>query len=472
MKISNKDLIISYLSYFMKFGASLILTPLVVYFLPEQELGLWYTFASVAYIVDLMDLGFSPNLIRNLSFAWSGAKNITKEGVPSEYNTDGTPNYPLFGTVFNTCKIFRMILAGVSLIVMLTIGTMYIKYTVRDYPDTNYFLPWIIYVVAIICNYFFSHWAIALRGIGRVAEGQQASLIGKIAHLIMATVFLFSGLQLVGVCLSYFLSSLVVRSLAMYSFFKNGLRRKELREYTKVYNKDEFFNTLKIVWYNAKKSAINSISTAIVSQVGVLLCSGLLGVVATASYGLCNQIFTTTIAMGRVANNIFVPKYSDLRLHRKIEELKKYYSLAEVVYWGICVLVMVAACTVGVPIIQFVKPGMILEIPMMLLIGLTFYLEGESQMNMEVISTANSIPYVKASVVTSIMVVVANYVFLRFTSLGIYGILLSKLVVQAAYMDWKWPHVVHKDLDLSYIKIIKLGFKSAVDFLVKKNKLG
>lgn len=453
----------------MKFGASLILTPLVVYFLPEQELGLWYTFASVAYIVDLMDLGFNPNLIRNLSFAWSGATNLTKEGVPEDYNKDGKPNLILFGIVFNTCKIMRMLMAGLSLAVMLTIGTVYISHTMRDYPDTQYMIPWVLYTVAIASNYFFGHWAAALRGIGRIAEGQQAILVGKIAHLLMSAIFLFSGMKLTGLCLSYLLSALIERNLARYSFIKKGLNKNELKKYTSNCNRNEFLNTLGIVWYNAKKSAINSIATAVVSQVGVLLCSGLLGVVTTAAYGLCNQIFTTTIAMGRIANNIFTPKYSDLRLHRKLDELKRFYSLAEVVYWGICVFIMVAACTVGIPLIQYVKPGIVLEIPMMLLIGFTYYLEGESQMNMEVISTANSIPFVKASVITSVMVVVANYGFLRFTSLGIYGIILSKLLVQSVYMNWKWPHIVHKELELNYLKIIKTGIKAGVDFITKKS---
>lgn len=468
IKVSNKDLIISYLSYFMKFGASLLLTPLVVFFLPEQELGLWYTFASVAYIIDLMDLGFNPNLVRNLTFAWSGATTLIKEGVPEKYHEDGSPNLLLFGIVFNTCKVLRMIMAGLSLLVMLSIGTVYINHTMKNFPETNYMIPWVLYSFAIGSGYFFGHWSSALRGIGRIAEGQQAVLIGKVAHLIMSAIFLFSGMGLTGLCLSYLFSALVERSLARYSFLKYGLDKEKLKKYTKGCSRKEFFATLSTVWHNAKKSAINSIATAVISQIGVLLCSGFLGVVTTAAYGLCNQIFTTTIAMGRISNNIFIPKYSDLRLHRKRDELKKYYSMAEVVYWSICIVVMIAACTIGIPLIQWIKPGIMLEIPMLLLIGITYYLEGESEMNMNVISSANSIPFVKASVITSVMVVLANYVFLRFTAFGIYGIILSKLLVQAVYMDWKWVYVVHKDLDLNYAQITKIGLKAGIGFILKK----
>lgn len=468
IKVSNKDFIVSYLSYFMKFGASLLLTPLVVYFLPEQELGLWYTFASVAYIIDLMDLGFNPNLTRNLTFAWSGATALTKEGVPESYNKEGKPNLNLFGIVFNTCKILRMMMAMLSLIIMLTIGTVYINHTMRDFSGTNYIIPWIIYSMAIGCNYFFGYWASALRGIGCIAEGQQAILLSKVVHLSLSAIFLFWGFGLTGLCFSYLMSGLAERTFARHSFLKQGLSKKEIKRYTQNCSHKEFFETLSIVWYNAKKSAINSISTAIISQVGVLLCSGILGVVTTAAYGLCNQIFTTTIAMGRIANNIFTPKYSDLRMHKNYDELRKYYSIAEVVYWGICIVVMVAACTLGIPLIKIIKPGVVLEIPMLLLIGVTHYLEGEAQLNMNVISTANSIPFVKASVITSIMVVVANYVFLRFTRLGIYGIILSKLLVQAAYMDWKWVHVVHKDMKVNYLLITKIGLKAGLGF-IKRN---
>lgn len=462
IQVKTKDLFISYLSYFLKFGTSMILTPLIVYFLPSQDLGLWYTFASIAYIVDLIDMGFNPNLSRNMTFAWSGAKQLVKEGVPERGNTTGEPNYKLFGIVFKTCRLMRLLMAIVAGIILLTIGTWYVFFTMRDYIPENYMAPWIIYTAAIVLNYFYGHWPTALNSIGCIAEGQKAVLYSKVSQLFFSILFCFGGWGLTGVCLAYFLSGWVERFYAIYKFFQLGLCKNELILYTRDVEKSDYIYVLKIVWHNAKKSALNSIATAIISQVGLILSSGLLGVVTTAGYGLCNQIFTTTIALGRIGNTTFVPKYSHMRLHNDYEGLRRYYSLAETCYWGICISVMLVSCTVGIPLIKFIKPDIILDLQMVLLIGITFYLEGNAQLNMTMIATANIIPYVRASVLTSVGVVLTNFLFLKFTDLGIYGIIISKLLVQAAYMDWKWFAQVLFDLKLSVLDIFKLGLQFGV----------
>lgn len=465
IQIKSKDMIISYVSYFLKFGTSVILTPLIVYFLPSQDLGLWYTFASIAYVVDLIDLGFNPNLSRNLTFAWSGAKELVREGVPANKNEDGSPNYELFGIVFKTCRLMRQIMSALSAVALLTAGTAYVLHTMRNYDATSYLLPWLIYTAAIVCGYFYGYWSVALNAIGKIAEGQKAVLYSKISQLLFTTIFLFAGMGLNGVCLAYFACGWVQRFYAIYMFHKCGLNKAQLKKYTSNVKKEDYFDVIKIVWYNAKKSAINSIATAVISQVGVLLSSGLLGVVTTASYGLCNQIFTTTIALGRIANTTFVPKYAYLRLQNDYHNLRRYYSLAETCYWGICCAMMVAMCVGGIPLVNYFKPDMQLEYQMVILIGITFYLEGNAQLNMTMIDTSNNIPYVTASVITSVGVVLSNFVFLKFTNWGIYGIIISKLLVQLAYMDWKWAVMVLSDLKLSCVMMFRYGVSFGVSIL-------
>ena len=78
INIGKQDVIWSYLGTFFRVSTNILLLPLLVYFLTQEELGLWYVFASVAQLVVLFDFGFAPTFARNISYIWSGASQVKK----------------------------------------------------------------------------------------------------------------------------------------------------------------------------------------------------------------------------------------------------------------------------------------------------------------------------------------------------------------------------------------------------------
>ena len=79
INIGKKDALWSYLGVIFRFGANLIVLPLVLKFLTDEELGLWYVFGSIGALVDLLNFGFAPSIARNISYVWCGATNLKKE---------------------------------------------------------------------------------------------------------------------------------------------------------------------------------------------------------------------------------------------------------------------------------------------------------------------------------------------------------------------------------------------------------
>ena len=73
IKVGKRDIIWSYLGSFFQYCTSLIILPLILSNILEEELGLWYSFASIGTLVTYLDFGFSTTLVRNITYAWSGA---------------------------------------------------------------------------------------------------------------------------------------------------------------------------------------------------------------------------------------------------------------------------------------------------------------------------------------------------------------------------------------------------------------
>ena len=131
IKIGRKDLVWSYLGYFLQICSNVILLPLILANITSTELGLWYTFTSVGILVNLLDMGFSPTLTRNITYAWSGAKDIQKEGA--EISSDNSePNYLLLNNILYACKKINMTISLMAILVLLFAGTPYIIYVIRS----------------------------------------------------------------------------------------------------------------------------------------------------------------------------------------------------------------------------------------------------------------------------------------------------------------------------------------------------
>ena len=79
-----------------------------------------------------------------------------------------------------------------------------------------------------------------------------------------------------------------------------------------------------------------------------------------------------------------------------------------------------------------------------------------------VISTENKIPYVVPSLVSGGVIVLLTFIALKFTTLGLLGVVLVQGIVQAAYNNWRWPLWVFRELDMSISEFYGTGFDSII----------
>ena len=93
IKISKKDIIWGYIGQFFNIAAGFITLPLILHMLTTEEIAMNYLMLSVSTLVALMDFGFTPQINRMVSYVYSGANSLNREGLIEEQSKE--INYPL-----------------------------------------------------------------------------------------------------------------------------------------------------------------------------------------------------------------------------------------------------------------------------------------------------------------------------------------------------------------------------------------
>ena len=329
INIAKKDIYWSYLNYGANVLSNMIILVVAIVILPEKELGMWYTFQSVGAIVQLIDFGFLPCITRNISFAWVGAKELRKNGIPTQ---TGDTNFALLKLLIYSSKYIYMFLSIFVLLIGGIIGTGYIL-TISEEINLNYLLiSWLVYVLSLICNIYFGYWAGCLQGVGAIKENNEAKVISFITLIIVTIVFLYCSFGLMAMAGGYLISGIVYRLIAKYKFSKQkGVRENEVLHNEK-FSKSDVASIIKIIWPNSWRLGINSISTYLITQGNTLLCSGFLGLSATATYGLSLQICTAIITIAKILMTTYQPQLIELNLKQDKGKIRSLLGMIIAAY--------------------------------------------------------------------------------------------------------------------------------------------
>ncbi len=94
MNISKADLFWNYGATFMRVASGVIVLPVILRMLPAEDVGLWSIMIGLNSMIYLLDFGFYQTFSRAITYIFSGAQSLLKEGfVPIVNNKE--VNYPL-----------------------------------------------------------------------------------------------------------------------------------------------------------------------------------------------------------------------------------------------------------------------------------------------------------------------------------------------------------------------------------------
>jgi O-antigen/teichoic acid export membrane protein len=457
VNISNKDVIWSYAGTVTSLASNVIMLPFIIYFLSSDMLGLWYVFSSIGVIATLFDFGFGVTFARNITYCWSGAETLKKENVAFVQNKE--PDYRLMKNVLLTCRRIYLGISSLVLVLMLTGGTGYILYVSRNVGNRRYLIAWAIYSAAVFLNLYYGYFSSFLRGVGAIKAVNQNTVIARGIQIVVTIGLLVSGMGLIGVCTAYLLYGTTFRALGKYKFMRyQGIGENLKKVHSPVCKKEEWA-LFRIVWHNAWKDGVVAISNYLSNEMSTLVCSMYLSLSATGVYSLGGQI---SMAIATVSSTLYMayqPALQAAYINRDKKKMQSLMSVIVTVY--ICTFAIGLAGTLAVvlPVLRWFKPSS--AVPFSVFLGLSLYQFMLKFRNCytSYFSCTNRLPYVKSFIISAVLCVLLSFLFMGPLKLGLFGLITAQIVSQAVYNIWYWPYRAHRELELSFPEMFRIGIE-------------
>ena len=408
-------------------GANLMLIPLVLVKLSSSELALWWVFVALGGFGNLADFGFGSTIPRIYSYLLAGADDFEAEGL-REAKSGGAPNLEGIRRVNATVRSLYLKLSLGAVGLLMIGGTFYLMRPIGESGlGGKVWWLWAAFVVAIGYNLATSHWALAVQGLNRIRDLQMTYVTSSLTYVLCAAILLLCNMGLASMVLATFARGLV-QWLACRKVYREVVPRSEQTALADPH-------ILRKLWPNAYKFGILSIGAFCLANGNVLISGQLLGKEITASFGATAQVGTFMTNFATLWLVVKWPEIAMLRTQGRLEEMATLFARR---------LTLVMASFVALGLMVFFTGNALLawkgtHTRMLAQPYLAFYLMYLTQQVFYVqfgtlAFTENVVPFFKIGLFTGLGVIVCSLTLTPL--LGLWGLLIAPLVVEAAYSSW------------------------------------
>lgn len=471
MDIGRKDLIWSAAAYFLKIGSSLLLLPIILKFLAVDEVAIWYIFSSITGFVLLFDFGFSPTIIRNVTYIYCGATDLKKEGIEEFHNNGNrTVDYGLLNAFIHTIrKIYLALSAGAALL-LVTLGSYYFYSILKPenlHLDILIWITWIVFILSTITNLYYLHLTNLLIGRGLVKKAQKAIVWGNLLYIVLALIAAILNLGLLGIVCSNFLGNLINRHISYRSFFERETKCRLSDVGVRKFEGKQLFEK---VFYNAKKMGVVTLGGFLINKAGFFLVTVFFPLTIVAQYGLTMQLLSIVSTLSVIYFNTYLPLLNSNYISKKFETLKSQLGISLVImlisyigaYSGLAIFGKFLLTAIGsnVELIGF---------DFIFVLFIASFLESQHSIMATVLTFENRIPFVMPAIISGLLIVLFALALLWFFDISLWAIILPQLIVQLAYNNWKWPSLVLDVMDTKYLSLVLLGARAMFKTISKRD---
>lgn len=466
----KRDVIWNYVGTLMSMASNFLLIPLLLLFLSNEEIGLWYVFVAIAGFAQLLEFGFTSTLARNLLFCLSGVRKLSKQGRDIS-EIAGEVDWHLARVIIRTSKAIYSVMGVIALIVSASLGTVYVDAVTYHFSVAWSFPSWVVFIVSIFTNLYFLYCLTNLRGVGDIAGENKAKTFGRLAQLLITALLLMAGFGLMAASIGFLSYSTIMRFVANHIFKSHREVQQGLISDTTFIRRTEIKEVLGTVSFVAWRDGVVSLAWYGATQAMSLLCSAFLGLAETATYSVMLQFATAVHYFSSVYMHTYLPSFQSAYVkgdgQRQRDSVDRGMS---------CYVLMFLACTLGVtlvvlPVLPLFKPDFICDPALYLTLSVYYFLLNQHSLYCQFIVSMNEIPYFKAYLVSTIAGVALTCLLCGWMHWGVWGLILGQAIPQLCYNNWHWPQYVYKKIGGTYMQSIATGmcwFAKTITSLCKR----
>jgi O-antigen/teichoic acid export membrane protein len=450
-QIGRKDVIWNFAGTFMRIASGVIVLPLSLHMLSSETIGLWGIFLTIGSITPLLDFGFSSSFSRNITYIFSGAKQLKAKGYNIVDSTDETIDFGLLKSVIRAMQYYYGLLSLFFILLFLAVGTPYLHTLLQKYSGDP--LPvkiaWFLYGFLIAYQLYTYYYDSLLQGRGYIRQSKQIIVIGQVIQCVTIIVCLLLKLDLLSMVIGLFLNVVVSRILMYVTFYDKQLR-KELSEAVTLPVK----SIMKIMAPNSIKLGLSSVCGFLTSKATMLIAPMFLPLSIIGTYSITRQMIDLIAAIGNVWYTTYYVKMTNYRIRGENDGVKRLYLKSVLWLFGVFLVCGTGLLLVGQPLFDFIHSKThLLEHGAIFVMLIFAVFDVNSSFTTALISMKNEVPYVKSSIITALATLVLLFGFLQFTTLGVWGMILAPALAQVIYQDWKWPLYIKKDLNVRMMDV-------------------
>ncbi len=443
--VGRKDFVWTLLATFFKIGAGVLLFPFVLRMLPVESVGIWTIFTAITQLTFIFDFGFNVSFARNVSYVFSGVSSLKREGyefVDSVYINK--VDYELLGGTIRAMRYFYSRMAIVLFLLFAVVGTFYVYSLCRDYSGDvrEVYVAWGILVLINSYNLYTLYYEALLNGRGLIKRVHQIILIGNVVYIILAIVLILLGGGLVAIVSSQAISVLLVRYLSKRAFYT-----KEIIDGLSIVDDVDYKGVLSVITPNAVKVGLTSLGGFIINKSSMFIGSLYVSLEMMASYGITLQLLVVIGMLAGIVSRVYMPKVFQWRVEGRLDLVRRTFYLSSIVMLFVFVLSGTVIVLWGDWMLGVLKSStMLLPTGLLILVFVQHYLEYNHSNAAQYLLSRNEVPFFKASLMSACGVLILLGVFVVWLDMGVLGMILSPMIVQAAYQNWKWPLEVVREL--------------------------
>ena len=237
------------------------------------------------------------------------------------------------------------------------------------------------------------------------------------------------------------------------------------------YEKGKWFNhkyIAGIMTPNAIRIGITSIGSFFINKMVMFIGPTMLIAKDIASFTTTQQMINLIISFGGIWIGTYYPQINLYRVNNNQEGIKRLYLKSKLnmfLSFFICGLGLIFI----VPeLLEIIRSKTQLLPSLMILAFLVFaYLDANQGLASTILLTKNEVPFAKAVILSGLGTLVLLYLSLKYSNLGLWGMVLSAGIAQSLYQNWKWPLLMKKELNIKLKDYVNL----IIDILKRKEKI-
>lgn len=471
IRIGRKAIVLSYTRYILTTFSNIIILPVILTHISQEEYGLWSIFLSIDAGIVLIEVGLGSVITRYVTYAYCGADDIPLEGLPV-IREDGKSNPQL---LFNVVYVARAIYRKIAIISagLFLAATAYVVYLALQLDSLeNALLGWFIFCVGSVFRILFTYYSSFIKGIGKIKEVERIQIFLTVLYMVTRMSFTAMGWGLVGLGVANAIDVILGRFLIYFSLKGYIHINQDAVKTAKIRTREGKNTTIKdVIWRNSRQMGIVTITDYITGQGKSLLCSVFLPLTIMGQFSLTNQIVSAVASMSMIPFNTFRIQLGDAIVKQDREKTHEILTFILMMFLGIMTAGSIVTLMFGGRSISLIKSNTsLLENRYVFLLLLYTFILQLNRVCTGYIALKNKQIFIRSYVVASaggIIIAYLSYLVTRADGLACY--IYSILGAQLVYNAWKWPLYVCRDTGIRVRDIPVKGIKYLIKVIKGTN---